>query len=75
MSRIDWLGVVIHQTEGSDGPGLETDNIREYHKKERHWADVGYHFVCERIERGYEVVVGRPMNRAGRIVSATTACI
>ena len=62
---IDWRGVVIHQTEGSDGPGLETDNIREYHKNEKHWSDVGYTFVVELIERGYEVVVGRPMNRVG----------
>ena len=65
MSRIAWQGVVVHQTEGSDGPGLETDNIREYHKTKKMWADVGYHFVCELIERGYEVVVGRPMNRVG----------
>jgi hypothetical protein len=39
-----------------------TDEIRRWHKEERGWKDIGYHYV---INRNGHIMVGRPLDKVG----------
>jgi N-acetyl-anhydromuramyl-L-alanine amidase AmpD len=39
--------------------------IRRYHMEVNGWADIGYHFVVERIEGIWSTSLGRPWNVSG----------
>ena len=62
---IDWQGVVIHHSESHDRHGLDTSDIRRWHKTGNLWVDVGYHFLVEKVGQGYEVICGRFLDRFG----------
>jgi len=59
-----WSHVIVHHTASPDSPGLEADNIRRYHLS-LGWRDVGYHYLVEHLEGGFEAVIGRPAFMAG----------
>lgn len=40
----------------------QVDEIRRWHMQDRHWADIGYHWV---IGRGGPILPGRPETRVG----------
>ena len=65
MARQNWRGVVVHHTAGPDSERLEMDDIDRMHINVEGWADIGYHFVVERVESDYVAMMGRPMNRVG----------
>lgn len=60
-----WKGMVVHHSESGDDAGLNTDDIRRYHIEENKWLDIGYHFLVEKVENGYECIAGRPLNMDG----------
>lgn len=64
-----WRFVMIHHSAGHDGALVDTPGIRRFHTSEppagRGWQDIGYHFTCERIGDGYEVLAGRPLSLDG----------
>jgi len=60
-----WRRVIIHHSAGSDDEGPQTQAYRRYHVGVRGWRDLGYHFVCELVGAGYEVLAGRPLNMGG----------
>lgn len=60
-----WQGIIVHHSEGHDASGLNTDDIRRYHKTELGWQDIGYHFLVEKVEEGYELIGGRPLDMNG----------
>ena len=62
---IDWTHVLIHHTAIEDSDHAETDNIRRYHIDQRGWQDIGYHYLVEKFENDYQVIVGRPLNLQG----------
>lgn len=61
----NWRGIVVHHSETTDTAELDTKNIRRYHVKNRKWADIGYHFLVEKVGTSYEVIGGRPLNMNG----------
>jgi len=65
MLAIKWTHILIHHSATKDGRTLSFDDIRRIHVKERGWADIGYHFVCERVEDDWIVIAGRPLDRIG----------
>ena len=61
-----WEYIVIHHSGvDDDHVRLDFDNFRTYHVGTRGWADVGYHFGIEKVDNGYEVIVGRPLTMVG----------
>lgn len=54
--------IIVHcsGTKAIDGYGVE--QIREYHKNEKHWADIGYHYV---VTTDGQWQKGRPVSRVG----------
>jgi hypothetical protein len=58
--------IVLHHTAGSDhADRLEKPSIRNYHIHTRGWSDIGYHFIVEKYDKEYEVIVGRPLDIPG----------
>ena len=59
--------VMIHHSAGPDGAALNFVGIREFHVQERHWRDIGYHLVIEKVhEDGQPVaLLGRPLHWTG----------
>jgi N-acetyl-anhydromuramyl-L-alanine amidase AmpD len=57
--------IVIHHSYSPDRLGLDWQGIRTYHTVHRGWSDIGYHWGIERVGAEYEIVMGRPANRAG----------
>lgn len=60
-----WRAFLIHHTAGADDGDLDLAVIRRWHMEGRGWADIGYHFVVERIGDQHVAVAGRPLNRPG----------
>ncbi|PMH45964.1 hypothetical protein BCU68_09215 [Vibrio sp. 10N.286.49.B3] len=58
--EIQWVTVHCSATPASRDIGVK--EIRAWHVNERHWRDIGYHFV---ITRSGEVQLGRPLNQTG----------
>ncbi len=63
MRKIEWL--VLHHTLTKDGKTVNWEAIRNYHKNERGWRDIGYHFGIEKIGSHYEVLAGRGLDMPG----------
>lgn len=65
MSLTQWTHIVIHHSATKDEVTLDFDDFRRYHRLERGWVDVGYNYGIEKIQQGYEILVGRPLTRRG----------
>lgn len=63
--RPNWSEIIVHHSAGADTPGLDTEAIRRWHVEGRHWRDIGYHFLCERVGQSYQVIAGRPLDMEG----------
>jgi len=61
-TRPNWMG---NRTTSS-----KVAEIRRWHKQERKWSDIGYHFV---IDRDGTVAKGRPLSRVGAHVVGKNA--
>jgi len=58
-------GIWIHHTAGHDHKGYDSAIIREDHIKNRHWDDIGYHYVIEQINGIYQITTGRGLEWQG----------
>lgn len=47
--------IIIHHSWTEDGIALDTPAIKRYHTEVMGWADVGYHYLIEKV--GGEVVI------------------
>jgi N-acetyl-anhydromuramyl-L-alanine amidase AmpD len=56
--------VVIHHSASEDGTEPNIEQIREWHKA-KGWADIGYHYVIERVHGKLQMLSGRPANLVG----------
>ncbi len=60
------LEIVIHHSEGTDGPEANVPGIFDWHIEHNHWLDVGYHALVEKIgPKRYFTILGRPWNMNG----------
>lgn len=57
--------IVIHHSLTKDGETVSWNAIRQYHKTERGWDDIGYHFGIEKIGGRYETLLGRLPDAVG----------
>lgn len=62
---VHWSKIIIHHSAGSDTATLQTDDIDRQHTNVNKWADIGYHFVVEKVEGVYVAIVGRPLYMQG----------
>lgn len=62
---MNWKAIMIHHSLTADGKVVDTQAIRRYHTEILRWSDIGYHFLIENINGEYEVLLGRPLTRAG----------
>ena len=61
-----WKGVVIHHSEAADNGMLkDLEAIRRYHIEHNGWADIGYHFIIEKVAGEYRVFAGRSLEKDG----------
>lgn len=61
-----WKGVVIHHSETADNGMLaDMEAIRKYHKEHNGWADIGYHYIIEKVGGVYRVFAGRNIEKDG----------
>lgn len=54
--------IIIHCTGNTATSKITVADIRRYHIKERHFADIGYHFV---IYANGKIEEGRPVSKSG----------
>lgn len=66
MRKIRYI-VIHHSATKDDGSTPDIAAIRRWHKEHNKWADIGYHFLVERIGNAMEieVLVGRPIDMNG----------
>jgi len=57
--------LVVHCSDTEDGPGQSVEAIRRYHVEHNGWADIGYHFLIERVGDGIVLEPGRPPTQQG----------
>jgi hypothetical protein len=73
ISRIDPMGKItrltVHHTGGptfwghsASETAYEIRKIQRVHQNEKHWADIGYHFIIDRVGRTWQ---GRPLSYQG----------
>ncbi len=63
LHKIDNL--VIHHSESPDMGTLDWEGIRNYHRRNLDFDDIGYHFGLEAYGLGYQILVGRFMTVKG----------
>lgn len=66
--RID--DIVVHCTATPAGRPMTVEQIRRIHKRDNHWADIGYHYV---ILLDGTINSGRPVDQVGAHVSGHNA--
>jgi N-acetylmuramoyl-L-alanine amidase len=54
--------IIIHCSATEEGRDVKAADIRRWHITERHWRDIGYHFV---IDLDGRVEIGRPLHETG----------
>jgi N-acetylmuramoyl-L-alanine amidase len=57
--------IVIHHSLTDDGNTLDWGAIRRYHIGTNGWDDIGYHYGVEKVDGGYEIVLGRLSDMSG----------
>jgi N-acetylmuramoyl-L-alanine amidase len=62
--------MIIHHSATKDSGTVSWTAIRKWHIGEHpqspyRWNDIGYHFGVEIVDGYYEVIAGRPIDRAG----------
>ena len=57
--------IILHHSLTKDGSVVDWQAIRKYHIETQKWFDVGYHFGIEKINKEYEVLIGRPLQIEG----------
>lgn len=62
--------IIIHHSATEDSGTVSWGAIRKWHTGQHpqspyKWADVGYHYCIELIDKEYEVLIGRPEDVAG----------
>lgn len=64
-SALKWTHIVIHNSLTKDQLVVDWKAISRYHRVERHWTYIGYHWGVEWVKDHYEFCVGRPLNYPG----------
>ena len=54
--------IIIHCADTPEGRDVRADEIRRWHKNERGWSDIGYHYV---IDLDGTIEAGRDIETAG----------
>lgn len=54
--------IIIHCADTPEGRDIKADEIRRWHKNERGWSDIGYHYV---IDLDGTIEAGRDIETAG----------
>ena len=57
--------LIIHHSATKDTKEEDSIGIKKYHKEEKRWTDIGYHWMCEFVDQRYEIIKGRPMTQTG----------
>lgn len=59
-----WTEIIIHHSVSPDTDGVDRNDIARWHLA-RHWIDIGYHFIVERVDDRYLAIMGRPLYLEG----------
>ena len=54
--------IIVHCADTPEGRDVRADEIRRWHKNERGWSDIGYHYV---IDLDGTIEAGRDIETAG----------